>query len=46
MIEAVVEKLEMMLVEKIRKERKKDEEVTKVVEEMKKARVRMLRGDE
>ena len=35
-IEAVVKELEMILVEKIKKARKKDKEVIKVVEEMKK----------
>jgi len=35
-----------MLVEKIKRVREKDEKVVKVVENMKKARVKALRGDE
>ena len=46
MIEVVVEGLEMMLVEKIKRAREKDEEVVKVVEKMKKAEVKALRGNE
>ena len=46
MIEVVVEGLEMMLVEKIKRAREKDEEVVKVVEKMKKAGVKALRGNE
>ena len=36
----------MMLVEKIKRAREKDEEVKRVVEEMKKVGVKNLRGDE
>ena len=46
MIEVVVEGLETTLVEKIKRTRGKNEEVVKVVKEMKKAGVKMLRGDE
>jgi len=46
MIEVVVEKSETMLVEKIKRAREKDEEVVKVVKEIKKAEVKALRGDE
>ena len=46
MTEVVVEGLELILVEKIKRAREKDEEVVKVVKEIKKARVRNLRGDE
>ena len=42
-MEVVVEKPEIMLVEKIKRVRRKDEKVVKVVEEMKKVRVRALR---
>jgi len=35
-----------MLVEKIKRVREKDKKVVKVVENMKKARVKALRGDE
>ena len=35
-----------MLVEKIKKAREKDKEVVKVIEEIKKANVKVLRGDE
>ena len=45
-IEIVVKELEIMLVEKIKRVREKDEKVVKVVENMKKARVKALRGDE
>jgi len=45
MIEVVVEKLEMILVEKIKRVRGKDKKVVRVVEEMKKVRVRALRED-
>ena len=44
--EVVVEGPEVELVEKIKKARSKDEDVIKVVEEMKKAGVRELRGNE
>jgi len=46
MYEVVVEGPEVELVEKIKKARSKDEDVIKVVEEMKKAGVRELRGNE
>jgi len=46
MMEVVVEGPEMKLVEKIQRAREKDEEVIKVVEEMKKAGVRMIRKNE
>ena len=46
MMEVVVEGLEIMLLEKIKKARGKDEEVVRVVEEIKKAGVKNLRGDE
>ena len=46
MYEVVVEGPEVELVEKIKKARSKDENVVRVVEEMKKAEVRELRGDE
>jgi len=46
MMEVVVEGSEMMLLEKIKKAREKDEEVVRVVEEIKKAGVKNLRGDE
>jgi len=46
MYEVVVEGSEVELVEKIKKARSKDEDVVRVVEEMKKAEVRELRGNE
>ena len=46
MYEVVVEGPEVDLVEKIKKARSKDEDVVRVVKEMKKAGVRKLRGDE
>jgi len=46
MYEVVVEGPEVDLVEKIKKARSKDEDVVRVVEEMKKAGVRELRGNE
>ena len=46
MYEVVVEGPEVDIVEKIKKARSKDEDVVKVVEEMKKAGVRELRGNE
>jgi len=46
MYEVVVEGPEVDLVEKIKKVRSKDEDVVRVVEEMKKAEVRELRGNE
>ena len=44
-MEVVVEGLEMMLIEKIKRARGKYEEIVKVVEEMKKAGIKALRGD-
>ena len=46
MIEVVVEGSEMMLVEKMKRTREKDEEVVKVVEKMKKVEVKVLRRNE
>ena len=46
MYEVVVEGPEVELVEKIRKARSKDEDVVRVVEEMKRAGVKELRGNE
>ena len=46
MYEVVVERPEVELLEKIKKARSKDEDVIKVVEEMKKAEVRELRENE
>ena len=46
MYEVVVEGPEVELVEKIRKARSKDEDVVRVVEEMKKTGVKELRGNE
>jgi len=46
MYEVVVEGPEVDLVEKIKKARSKDEDVVRVVEEMKKTRVRELRRNE
>ena len=46
MIEVVVEGPEMMLVEKMKRTREKDEEVVKVVEKMKKVEVKVLRRNE
>jgi len=46
MTEVVEEGSEAELVEKIKRAREKDEEVVKVVEEMKKMEVRNLRDDE
>ena len=43
MMEIIVEEPEMILVEKIKKIREKNEEVIKVVEKMKKAEVKILR---
>ena len=43
MIEVVVEGPEIMLVEKMKRAREKDEEVVKVVEKMKKVEVKVLR---
>ena len=41
----VIEGLEVNIVEKIKKARSKDEKVVKVVEQMKKAKVKMLKND-
>ena len=46
MIEVVVKELETIWVEKIKRTRRKDKEVVKVVEEIKKAGVKTLREDE
>jgi len=46
MYEVIIEGPEVELVEKIKKARSKDEDVVRVVEEMKKAGVRELRGNE
>ena len=46
MYEVVVEGPEVDLVEKIKKARSKDEDIVRVVEEMKKAKVKELRGNE
>ena len=45
-MEVIVEELEIEIVEKIKRAREKDKEVVKVVEEMKKERVRDLREGE
>jgi len=42
----VIEGPEVNIVEKIKKARGKDKEVVKVVEEMKKARIKAVRGEE
>jgi len=44
--EVVIEGPEVDIVEKIKRARSKDEEVVRVVEEMKKAGIRALRGEE
>jgi len=44
--EVVIEEPEVELLEKMKKVRSKDEDVVRVVEEMKKAKVKELRGDE
>jgi len=44
--EVVIEGLEVDILEKIKKARSKDEEVVRVVEEMKKAGVKVIKGDE
>ena len=46
MQEVIVERPEVELLEKIKKARSKDEDVVRVVEEMKKTGVRELRGNE
>jgi len=45
MIKVVIEELEVELVKKIKRARGKDEEGVKVVKEMTKARIKVLRGD-
>ncbi len=45
-MEQLVEELEEEIVKKIKEARDKDKEVIKVVEEMKKAGVKMLRNEE
>jgi len=44
--EVVIERPEVELLEKIKKVRNKDKDVVRVVEEMKKVRVKELRGEE
>jgi len=46
MYEVVVEGPEVDLLEKIKKARSKDEDIVRVVEEMKRAGVKELRGNE
>jgi len=46
MYEVVIKGLEVDLVEKIKNARSRDEDIIKVVEEMKKAGVKKLRGNE
>jgi len=46
MMEVVVEGLKTKLLEKIKRARRKDKEVVRVIEEMKKAEVKNLRGEE
>ena len=46
MQEVIVEGSEVDMLEKIKKVRSKDEEIVKVVEEMKKIRVKVLWGDQ
>ena len=46
MQEVVIEELEVDIVDKIKKARSKNEEVIRVVEQMKKAGVKMLKNDE
>ena len=46
MYEVIVEEPEVNMVEKIKKARSKDKDVVRVVEEMKKAGVRELQGNE
>jgi len=43
--EVVIEEPEVDIVEKIKKARGKDEKVVRVVEEMKKAEVKVVKGD-
>jgi len=42
----VIKGLEIMLVEKIKRAKEKDKEVVKVIKEMKKTEVKVLRGNE
>ena len=44
--EVVIEGPEVDIVEKIKKARSKDKEVVRIAEEMKKARVKEIRGEE
>jgi len=44
--EVVIEEPEIDIVEKIKKARRKDEEVVRVVKEIKKAEIKVLQGDE
>ena len=44
--EVIIEESEVDIVEKIKRARSKDEEVVRIVEEMKKVRVKELRGEE
>jgi len=44
--EVVIEGPEVELLEKIKKTRSKDEDIVRVVEEMKKTKIKELRGDE
>ena len=44
--EVVIERPEVDIVEKVKKARSKNEEVVRIVEEMKKAGVKELRGEE
>ena len=44
-MQVVIEEPEVEILEKIKKTRSKDEEVVRVVEEIKKAKVKMLQGD-
>ena len=42
----MIKRLEIILVEKIKRAREKDKEVVKVIKEMKKTEVKVLRGNE
>jgi len=44
--EVVIEGLEVEILEKIKKARGKDEEIVRIVEEMKKAEVKVIQGEE
>jgi len=44
--EVVIEESEVNLVEKIKRIRSKDKDIVRVIEEMKKAKVKELRGEE